>query len=808
MRWKIVPKVVSEKENKKKKKNKRQKEINDEIIEKRKNEILGILIIALAILSAIALFTDTAGIVGRELSRVYYYIIGYGAFMFPVLFMIWGITLIRLKGLRINSRLIGFLLAYISVMALVHSYKFNDSPLDAALLGQGGGIIGGGLSWVFLALFGYIGSFVIFGAFLLIGFLLWFDVHLISILIHVKESIVSFISKYKNWIENKISKDEEDNSKSNKKSNKNTSNGIQNKDENLDKLSDDSSAGYEENDIFTDRQQFESDDDFFNYEKDQDIPVDDFYSEATKEKTDMTKNKRKKKSNSSKAENVSIIKKEDVLSSNKPENGNNIDEFLLPSIKLLKDTNVNRQKPGNKSNILEDTLQSFGVKAKVLKVNHGPTITRYEVQPASGVKVSKIVNLADDIALALAAPGVRIEAPIPGKAAVGVEVPHMKDITVRLRDIISSKEFSKSEGKLQLALGMGIDGKPIVADLSKMPHLLVAGATGSGKSVCINTIITSILYKATPDEVKLLLIDPKKVELTSYKGLPHLFAPVVTDPKKAASVLKLVVDEMENRYELFSGSATRGIESYNQKVDEKDKLPYIVVIIDELSDLMMVSASDVEDNICRLAQMARAAGIHLVIATQRPSVDVITGLIKANIPSRISFAVSSQTDSRTILDMGGAEKLLGKGDMLLAPAGTQKPQRVQGAFIDNDEISNIVGFVKNQANPDYIFDFDDINVVKIEMENDDERDDLYQAAIKLVVNYRASISMLQRRLHVGHSRAARMIDMMEEDGIVGPYVGSKAREVLISSEELDDFLEGNKKEDKQNKDIDIDIDSD
>ncbi|MFW6306370.1 MAG: DNA translocase FtsK, partial [Bacillota bacterium] len=335
-----------------------------------------------------------------------------------------------------------------------------------------------------------------------------------------------------------------------------------------------------------------------------------------------------------------------------------------------------------------------------------------------------------------------------------------------------------------------IDGSPIVTDLSKMPHLLVAGATGSGKSVCINTIITSILYKATPDEVKLLLVDPKKVELTSYKDLPHLFAPVVTDPKKAASVLKLVVTEMENRYDLFSGSGTRGITSYNKKVSDEDKLPYIVVIVDELSDLMMVSASDVEDNICRLAQMARAAGIHLVIATQRPSVDVITGLIKANIPSRISFAVSSQTDSRTILDMGGAEKLLGKGDMLIAPAGTQKPQRVQGAFIDNDEISRIVDFVRNQANPDYIFDVDDINEIKIEMETDDERDELYQEAIKLVVNYRASISMLQRRLHVGHSRAARMIDMMEEDGIVGPYAGSKAREVLISSEELDDFLNG------------------
>ncbi|NLM96087.1 MAG: DNA translocase FtsK, partial [Halanaerobiaceae bacterium] len=458
----------------------------------------------------------------------------------------------------------------------------------------------------------------------------------------------------------------------------------------------------------------------------------------------------------------------------------------------LKDTNKSRQKPGNKSALLEDTLRSFGVNARVIKVNHGPTITRYEIQPASGVKVSKIVSLADDIALALAAPAVRIEAPIPGKAAVGVEVPHLKNITIGIKDVISSNEFLNTDYKIPLALGMGIDGIPVVIDLTQMPHLLIAGATGSGKSVCINTIIASILYKSRPDEVRLILIDPKKVELSSYVDLPHLFAPVVFDPKKAAAVLKLVVDEMESRYELFSIMGTRDIESYNRKSPAEENLPYIVVIIDELSDLMMVAAHDVEDNICRLAQMARAAGIHLVIATQRPSVDVITGLIKANIPSRISFAVSSQTDSRTILDTGGAEKLLGKGDMLLHPTGTQKPQRVQGAYITNEEINNLVNFVKKQADPDFSFDVDDIDSFKINMGNDDERDELYKEAIKLVVNYRASISMLQRRLHIGHSRAARMIDMMEEDGIVGPYAGSKAREVLISKEELEEFLNGEK----------------
>ncbi|MFW5982023.1 MAG: DNA translocase FtsK 4TM domain-containing protein [Halanaerobiaceae bacterium] len=759
------------KKNNKSKKNIKTKDnikIENEILEKRKNEILGILIVSLALLSSIAIFTDTAGIVGSKLSSFYQIIIGVGSFIIPLLLLLWGITLIRLKGLKINSRLIGFLIFYISIISFIHIYFYVEPVNDPVFSMEGGGIIAGGLSWISLNLFGRIGSYIMLTASLLIGFLLWLDVLLISILRKVKALIIKYYKKLKviMFNKNKIKKRK------------------------IKKVSDSEFNNGEEImiDVIEEEEDFFSD--FTEYDENQDL--NEVYAEdllIEKEKNNNDSNKQQKK----------IANENNNLESKTNKESGQVQEqqYRLPGINLLKDSNKNRKKPGNKSTILEETLNSFGVKARVLKVNHGPTITRYEIQPASGVKVSKIVNLADDIALSLAAPGVRIEAPIPGKAAVGVEVPHMKNITVTLKDIIASRQFNKAKGKLNLALGMGIDGKAIIADLSKMPHLLVAGATGSGKSVCINTIIASILYQAKPNEVKLLLIDPKKVELTSYQGLPHLFAPVVTDPKKAASVLKLVVEEMENRYELFSGSGARGIESYNKGLSEEDRLPYIVVIVDELSDLMMVAANDVEDNICRLAQMARAAGIHLVIATQRPSVDVITGLIKANIPSRISFAVSSQTDSRTILDMGGAEKLLGKGDMLLAPAGTQKPQRVQGAFIDNDEIHDIVDFVKNQGNPDYIFDLNDINDVKIEMENDDERDDLYQEAIKLVVNYRASISMLQRRLHVGHSRAARMIDMMEEDGIVGPYAGSKAREVLVSKEELDDFLASGKEKETE-----------
>jgi S-DNA-T family DNA segregation ATPase FtsK/SpoIIIE len=462
-------------------------------------------------------------------------------------------------------------------------------------------------------------------------------------------------------------------------------------------------------------------------------------------------------------------------------------DYILPGISLLNNDGRKKAKLANKSELLEETLSSFGVDAEVINVNHGPKITRYEIQPAVGVKVSKIVTLSDDIALSLAAKDVRIEAPIPGKAAVGIEVPHGSDITVSFRDVVVSEEFQKTDNKLNLALGKGIDGDTEVFDLTKMPHLLVAGATGSGKSVCINTLICSILYRAAPKEVKLLLIDPKKVELNIYKGLPHLLTPVVTDPKKAANVLKLVVEEMEDRYDLFSDTGSRGIESYNNKMDNPDdKLPYIVVVIDELSDLMMVAANEVEDNICRLAQMSRAAGIHLIIATQRPSVDVITGLIKANIPSRISFAVSSATDSRTILDMGGAEKLLGKGDMLFAPVGVKKPIRIQGAFLTDKEINKIIDFIKSQAKADYKIEKNDIKEVELSL--DDDQDELYEEAVQLVVKYRASISMLQRRLHIGHSRAARLIDTMEEDGIVGPYAGSKPREVLVEEEDLERIL--------------------
>jgi len=437
---------------------------------------------------------------------------------------------------------------------------------------------------------------------------------------------------------------------------------------------------------------------------------------------------------------------------------------------------------------LEQTLESFGIKAKVTHVAVGPSITRYELQPPPGIKVSRIVGLSDDIALGMATTGVRIEAPIPGKAAVGIEVPNDEIATVSLRELLEGKNFSGSPSRLTVALGKDIAGSPVIADLAKMPHLLIAGATGSGKSVCVNTLISSILFKASPEEVKFLMVDPKMVELANYNDIPHLVSPVVTDARKAAGALRWAVREMESRYDLFAAAGVRDITRYNAMFEEnknepdQNPLPYIVVIIDELADLMMVAPADVEDSICRLAQMARAAGLHLVVATQRPSVDVITGLIKANIPSRISFAVSSQMDSRTILDMGGAEKLLGKGDMLFYPVGASKPLRVQGAFLSDREVENLVDFLKDQARPIYndaVLQEQPGGGDKVEIEED--YDELLPQATKLFIESgTASISMLQRRLHIGYSRAARLVDIMEKRGIVGGFEGSKPRSVLMT----------------------------
>ncbi|SHN87448.1 DNA translocase FtsK [Desulfitobacterium chlororespirans] len=465
----------------------------------------------------------------------------------------------------------------------------------------------------------------------------------------------------------------------------------------------------------------------------------------------------------------------------------------LPQVTVVHDQDTQKH--------LEKVLEDFGVQAKVIRVARGPVITRYELAPAPGVKISRIVNLADDIALGLAARDVRIEAPIPGKSAIGIEVPNKHPRAVPFREVLETPEFKEGSAKLRIALGKDIGNQSIVANLAKMPHLLVAGATGSGKSVCITAIINSLLFNTRPDEVKFLMVDPKMVELSLYNGIPHLLAPVVTDPKKASAALKWVVKEMETRYELFAASGVRDIERYNQmKAAEAGQengakaeplapaMPLIVVIIDELADLMMVAADEVEEAICRLAQMARAAGIHLVIATQRPSVDVITGVIKANIPSRISFAVSSQIDSRTILDSTGAEKLLGRGDMLYSPQGMNKPMRVQGCMVADDEVQKVITHWKAQGSPEYLDPEGFLNAGSSgKSEGVGPDDELFMEAGHLIITTgMASVSYLQRKLKLGYARAARLIDLLEEHGVVGGYEGSKPRQILLTMDEFEE----------------------
>ena len=483
------------------------------------------------------------------------------------------------------------------------------------------------------------------------------------------------------------------------------------------------------------------------------------------------------------------------------------EHYEYPPIELLSKAKAKALKGGAKAltdtaTKLQKTLYSFGVSAKVENVSVGPAITRYELKPAEGVRVSKIANLADDIALNLAAETIRIEAPIPGKQAVGIEVPNKEKDTVHLREVLESKEFQNNKSKLTIALGKDVAGNTQLADIAKMPHVLIAGSTGSGKSVCINTIITSIIYNAKPSEVKLVMVDPKVVELSVYNGIPHLLIPVVTDPKKAAGALAWAVQEMDDRYNKFAGKGVRDLKGYNKAIEKEGgvgKLPQIVIIVDELADLMMVAAKDVEEAICRLAQKARAAGMHLVIATQRPSVDVITGLIKANIPSRIAFAVSSQVDSRTILDTIGAEKLLGKGDMLFFPSGAPKPSRVQGAFVSDEEVEKIVDFVKSNGTATYSEDIlesiENNNKTDKELAQeqaaDDETDPFLMDAIQTVVETgQASTSFIQRRFKVGYARAGRIIDQMEERGVISGYQGSKPREVLMTLDKLNELKMG------------------
>lgn len=704
------------------KKNKKSKNHN--------REILGVIIIFIGLLSAISLFSNKTGIIGNFLRNTFFTLLGFGAYIFPIIIISLGLLLI-INRFNVNgdAKSIYILIIFLSFITLIdiknhsqNSFSANISKaLELSKEGFGGGIIGATFGYASFKLFGSIGSYIIISLIIFVSAILFTEIKIKDIF---KRDKIKFKTGEKKII-------------------KRPKKAIEKNEFNKNNLN--------------------------NNEK---IIIHDYIKNGKVPETNLVENK------------IKI------------HHQNSIINYQLPTTNILKDTVKNDAKDKkeilNNAKKIEETMKSFGIDASITQINRGPTITCYELQPAPGVKVSKIVNLSDDLALNLATSDIRIEAPIPGKSVVGIEVPNRVKDNVGLKELLESEEFVSLDSRLPLTLGKDISGRPIISTIDKMPHLLIAGATGSGKSVCINTIIMSILFKALPHEVKLLLIDPKVVELSIYNGIPHLLIPVVTEPKKAASALNWAVEEMERRYKLFAKNNVRDISSYNNKFANTpdNKLPKILIIIDELSDLMMVAAQEIEDYICRLAQMARAAGIYLIIATQRPSVDVITGIIKANIPSRISFQVSSQIDSRTILDISGAEKLLGKGDMLFFPSSYSRPIRVQGAFVSDEEVEKVVDYLKNQN----ITEYDD-NIIESIEENitignlKDNTDELLFDAINLVVEEgQASISLLQRRLRIGYARAARIVDEMEAKGIVGGFEGSKPRKVLINKEDLDTII--------------------
>ncbi|MFZ5643167.1 MAG: DNA translocase FtsK 4TM domain-containing protein [Bacillota bacterium] len=711
-------------------------------------EILGIAVITLASLGAASFFTTALGAVGSLLGRGMEVIAGENRYLIILSMVLLGIKLIREKSkFKMTPRAVGFSILVLVLLTFAHMDIPLGDLMDQGYKGAGGGIVGATTVYAATSCFGTVGTYIVLASLTLVSLILITGYTLAQLgllaTLRAKKAGSGVWRWVLNYLTEEVRAEEQD-----------------------------------EDDCRT----------VLLKEKNTDTERPLIPSQAAEKSQDPSEELKNKKKNTKSRVEVADIPPMPLADGR---------IYRLPPVNLLKLTEkanneVSDRELAERARTLESTLESFSIQAKVVGVSLGPAITRYEIQPPPGIKVSRIVGLADDIALNLAAPGVRIEAPIPGKAAVGIEVPNREISPVTLRELIESKEFKNSPSKLSVALGKDIAGTPIVADLGKMPHLLVAGATGAGKSVCINTIISSILFKATPDEVKLLMVDPKMVELTNYNGIPHLISPVVTDSKKAAGTLRWAVKEMERRYELFASTGVRDIERYNTTCnnspgEDRQKLPFVVIIIDELADLMMVAPADVEDSICRLAQMARAAGIHLLIATQRPSVDVITGLIKANIPSRISFAVSSLVDSRTILDMGGAEKLLGRGDMLFLPVGAAKPVRVQGAYLSDQEVEGLVTYLKEQAQPVY-----DEQVLTAppasdtSSNSDDDYDELLVQAVKIFIESgTASISLLQRRLHIGYARAARLVDIMERRGIVGGFEGSKPRNIRMTLEQFE-----------------------
>lgn len=699
-----------------------------------KNETISIIIIAFSLLYIFAfIFTDKMGIVGKIIFQTTTRNIGLGAYIFPFLLLFLGILIFfNYKLPNPYHKLLGVIFLFIIFLVFTHiRLLLLENSYSLALKGAGGGLLGYYFANSLYLYFGTKGAYLVL-----------ISLSLISALFITE---VSYFSIFRNW-GNKI---------------KIMFNNIYNVLKNIGTKMSKSSRRKEEPDY----QENETDE----------IPRKIFKIKRTTKKEEK-------------------LEEETIFDRDYQEP--KVERYQVPPLSLLSDSYAEK-KTDSKSNsdenvkILESTFTNFGIDAKVVGVIQGPTVTRYEIHPAPGVKIAKITNLSNDIALSFAVASVRIEAPIPGKNAVGIEVPNRKRINVYLKEILQSSEFQNGKYKLPIALGIDIGGKPIIADLTELPHLLIAGATGSGKSVCINNIILSILYKLNPETVKFIMIDPKRVELNIYNGIPHLLIPIITDANQAIKVLNWAISEMEKRFKIFAEAGVRNLEGYNEYVrninDGTKSLPCIIIVIDELADLMLTSPVKAEEALCRLAQMTRATGIHLIIATQRPSVDIITGSIKVNFPSRIAFAVSTQVDSRTILDVNGAEKLLGNGDMLFSPVGAPKPIRAQGAFVVEKEIRNVVSYLmEHSPTPEYEQEVLEYKKSKnmLRDKEEEEEDEFFNDAVSIIINSKqASISILQRKLRIGYTRAARLIDVMEKRGIVGPYDGRNPRKILISNEE-------------------------
>ncbi|SMB96300.1 DNA translocase FtsK [Desulfonispora thiosulfatigenes DSM 11270] len=743
------------------------------VINELKFEFKGIILVGIALYILLSLINEPQGsyvlpeerigFIGSFFIKSITSIAGDGKTFIPLYILYIGISImykranLNKKRITVIGILITTLLTIFHLNLPIEAIETFAKSVQNGFIGSGGGVIGGFFSWLLLITLGLVGAY-----------LLIFSIWISSLLYLTNTSLKQVTLKVLNLL-------------------KNVTKGLKEQLVNFVFTTEDESE-----EVIPKKVQKKNIEEKTNKENKIEEPliISHFENEDNcKEENLIKENIKKERKKNNEINSKELGNNKEDISIVRVNEGLKDGDFNLPNVNMLEKTiksktGLNQRDINDNIMVLQKTLESFGVKGKVVQVSCGPAITRYEFQPAPGVKVSKIVNLADDISLSLASADVRIEAPIPGKAAIGIEVPNKEVSTVGFREVIESEEFKQSRSYLSVALGKDIAGKSIVTSLEKMPHLLIAGSTGSGKSVCMNALINSILFKAKPSEVKFIMIDPKMVELTTYNGIPHLITPVVTDPKKAASALRWAVHEMETRYEKFASSGVKDITRYNENIgnhEEGEFMPYIVVLIDELADLMMIAPADVEDAICRLAQMARAAGIHLVIATQRPSVDVITGIIKANVPSRIAFAVSSQIDSRTILDMGGAEKLLGRGDMLFYPTGLPKPTRLQGVYVSDKDVVKIVDFLKEQDNPEYLEEITNQEIKNVKIKEDDDNDELIPEATKLFIeNGQASISLLQRRFRIGYNRAARIIDIMEVKGIVGKHEGSKARQVLIT----------------------------